>query len=57
MPLTQLDTLRVRCTFSTLERTTTTTWGEGTEDEMCLATLYTIEAESYAEVPSTQQGR
>ena len=57
VPLTQLDTLRVRCTFSTLERTTTTTWGEGTEDEMCLATLYTIEAESYAEVPSTQQGR
>jgi hypothetical protein len=47
VPLTQLDTLRVRCTFSTLERDTATTWGEGTEDEMCLATLYTIEAESY----------
>jgi hypothetical protein len=47
VPLTQLDTLDIRCTYSTIGRTTTTTWGEGTEDEMCLATLYTIESESY----------
>jgi hypothetical protein len=45
--LTAQDTLNIRCTYSTLGRTEATTWGEGTEDEMCLATLYTIESQSY----------
>lgn len=35
--------LRVRCVFDTSERTVMTSWGEGTEDEMCLATIYTID--------------
>jgi hypothetical protein len=34
------DTLRISCTHDTSSRMTTTTWGEGTEDEMCLAFLY-----------------
>jgi copper type II ascorbate-dependent monooxygenase-like protein len=34
------DTLRITCTHDTTSRTTTTTWGEGTNDEMCLAFAY-----------------
>jgi len=34
------DTLRITCTHDTTSRTQTTTWGEGTEDEMCLAFAY-----------------
>lgn len=30
----------IRCTFDTTTRTTTTTWGEGTQDEMCLSYFY-----------------
>jgi hypothetical protein len=37
------DSLRVRCVFDTRKRTTMTNWGEGTSDEMCLATIYTID--------------
>ncbi|UJR82928.1 hypothetical protein [Sandaracinus amylolyticus] len=37
------DELHVTCTYSTMERDEATTWGEGTLDEMCLATFYTIE--------------
>jgi len=34
------DTLRITCTHDTTSRTQTVTWGEGTEDEMCLAFAY-----------------
>ncbi len=37
------DSLRVRCVYDTSKRTTLTSWGEGTADEMCLATIYTID--------------
>jgi Copper type II ascorbate-dependent monooxygenase, C-terminal domain len=37
------DSLRVRCVYDTRKRTTPTSWGEGTSDEMCLATIYTID--------------
>lgn len=34
------DTVRITCGFDTTSRNTTTTWGEGTEDEMCIAFFY-----------------
>ncbi|AKT40931.1 hypothetical protein [Chondromyces crocatus] len=34
------DTLKITCGFDTTRRTEPTTWGEGTEDEMCIAFLY-----------------
>ena len=34
------DTLRISCTYDTTARTATTTFGEGTNDEMCLAFVY-----------------
>jgi hypothetical protein len=34
------DTVRISCTFDTTSRTATTTFGEGTNDEMCLAFVY-----------------
>ncbi|EYF07980.1 monooxygenase [Chondromyces apiculatus] len=34
------DTLRITCGYDTRTRNQTTTWGEGTEDEMCIAFLY-----------------
>jgi mono/diheme cytochrome c family protein len=34
------DSLRITCTYDTSSRSTTTTWGEGTSDEMCLAFFY-----------------
>jgi hypothetical protein len=37
------DTLRVRCVYDTTSRDALTSWGEGTGDEMCLATFYTID--------------
>lgn len=37
------DSINIRCTYNSMTKTENTTWGEGTEDEMCLATLYTIE--------------
>ncbi len=36
------DTINIRCVYNSMSKTGTTTWGEGTDDEMCLATLYTI---------------
>jgi hypothetical protein len=38
--LTGGDTLEITCHFDTTHDTTTVTWGEGTEDEMCIAFLY-----------------
>jgi hypothetical protein len=35
-----LDQLRIECVYDTRERTETVRWGEGTQDEMCLAFLY-----------------
>ena len=34
------DMLRIACTHDTTSRGEPTTWGEGTNDEMCLAFLY-----------------
>ncbi len=36
------DSINIRCVYDSTSRQTTTRWGEGTDDEMCLATLYTI---------------
>lgn len=33
-------TMRITCSYDTTSRNTTTTWGEGSEDEMCGAGLY-----------------
>jgi hypothetical protein len=37
------DPFTIRCVYNSMSKTETTTWGEGTDDEMCLATIYTIE--------------
>lgn len=37
------DTLQIACTYDTTSRDTTTTWGLGTADEMCLAFFYITE--------------
>jgi len=34
------DTIRITCGFDTTSRTQPVRWGEGTQDEMCLAGLY-----------------
>jgi hypothetical protein len=34
------DMLRISCTYNTMSKGTPTMWGEGTEDEMCLAFAY-----------------
>ena len=35
--------LRITCTYTTLGRDTLTTWGQGTNDEMCIAFFYMTE--------------
>lgn len=42
-PITVLggDTIRVTCSYDTTDRPQPVTWGEGTQDEMCLSFLYT----------------
>lgn len=35
------DAIRITCSYNTMGRTETVTWGEGTLDEMCLSFLYT----------------
>ena len=37
------DNFNIRCVYNSMGTDKTTTWGEGTDDEMCLATIYTIE--------------
>jgi hypothetical protein len=37
------DNFNIRCVYDSMGTDKTTTWGEGTDDEMCLATVYTIE--------------
>jgi hypothetical protein len=37
------DSVRVTCTWNTSTRDTAVSWGEGTQDEMCLAFLYVSE--------------
>ncbi len=34
------EQLQISCTYNTMSRTSTTTWGEGTNDEMCLNYFY-----------------
>jgi hypothetical protein len=40
MPISSTDSVRVTCTWNTMSRDTPVTWGEGTQDEMCIAFLY-----------------
>ena len=40
IPITDQDSVRVTCTWNTMTRDTPVTWGEGTQDEMCIAFLY-----------------
>jgi hypothetical protein len=40
VPITAQDSVRVTCTWNTMSRDTSVSWGEGTQDEMCLAFLY-----------------
>lgn len=40
IPITDTTNMRITCTWDTSSRDTTVTWGEGTQDEMCLAFLY-----------------
>ena len=35
-----IDSVTIRCSYDTSERTETVFWGEGTQDEMCLAYFY-----------------
>lgn len=41
--LSKGDTMHITCTYDTLGRDTTTTWGQGTNDEMCIAFFYLTE--------------
>ena len=34
------DVARISCTYNTMERDTVTNWGDGTQDEMCIAFVY-----------------
>ena len=34
------DDITLTCRYSTLNRTDTVTWGEGTNDEMCVTALF-----------------
>ena len=36
------DRVNLTCTYDTTTRTATVTWGEGTDDEMCLAGFYIV---------------
>ncbi|MFW7380609.1 MAG: hypothetical protein ACOH5I_17485 [Oligoflexus sp.] len=36
------DPISIRCVYNSMSKNTSTYWGEGTDDEMCLATIYTI---------------
>jgi hypothetical protein len=40
IPLAPTDLLTITCDFDTSSRSETTTWGEGTSDEMCIDFLY-----------------
>lgn len=48
VPVRAGDTLRIRCTYDTTSRDTTTTWGLGTADEMCIAFFYITEGSDTA---------
>jgi hypothetical protein len=40
IPITDTTRMRITCTWNTSSRDTDVRWGEGTQDEMCLAFLY-----------------
>ncbi|AKF06514.1 hypothetical protein [Sandaracinus amylolyticus] len=40
--ISSLDSMRITCTYDTSERDETVTWGEGTQDEMCLNFFYAV---------------
>ncbi len=40
--ISSLDSLRITCTYDTRDRTLPVTWGEGTQDEMCINFLYVV---------------
>ena len=39
------DSMRITCSYDTMDRDTVTTWGEGTYDEMCIAFFFMTEQE------------
>lgn len=39
-----IDQLRITCTYDTSSRTEAVSWGEGTQDEMCLSFFYVVVA-------------
>jgi hypothetical protein len=36
------DLFNIRCVYNSMDKKVPTLWGEGTDDEMCIATVYTI---------------
>ncbi len=40
--VSEQDTLRITCTFDTRGQEGTLTWGDGTDDEMCLASFFAV---------------
>lgn len=42
MTISPGDTLSMSCTYDTRSRSTDTHWGEGTQDEMCIAGLFVV---------------
>jgi hypothetical protein len=40
IPITDTTQVRITCTWDTSSRDSAVTWGESTQDEMCLAYLY-----------------
>ena len=42
MPMSARDRLNMRCNYDSSDRTEATYWGDGTGDEMCLITMYTV---------------
>jgi len=40
--MTSADSIRITCGYDTTSRTDTVTWGENTQDEMCLAFFYMV---------------
>jgi hypothetical protein len=45
VPMDGDDRLFMSCSFDSSDRDETTYWGDGTSDEMCLVTMYTVSAE------------
>ena len=40
VPISPTDSVTISCTYNTMSRDETVTWGDGTQDEMCLSFVY-----------------